>query len=140
MKGTVDHGIRFNLYSEHLQLTLYSDADWGGDLDTRRSISGWAAFLNGGPIAWSSRKQTVTATSTTEAEFMALCAAAKAAKWLRQLVSECGYKQRSPTTLYSDNQRAITLVKSPMSAKRTKHIDIQYMETKEQLVDQFVRS
>lgn len=155
LKGTVDHGIHFNMYSENLQLIMYSDADWGGDPDTRRSISGWTAFLNGGSIAWSSRKQTITATSTTEAEFLSLCAASKAAKCLRQLISDCGYKQRSPTTLFSDNQRAIALVKNPESAKRTKHIDIQYfytcdmqnqreidvqyMETKEQLADIFTK-
>lgn len=155
LKGTVDHGIHFNLCSKHLQLTTYSDADWGGDPDTRRSISGWAVFLNGGSIAWSSRKQTVTATSTTEAEFVSLCAASKAAKCFRQLINECGHEQQSPTTLYSDNQRAIHLVKNPESTKRTKHIDIQYfytcemqqkgeidvqyLETREQLADIFTK-
>lgn len=77
----------------------------------------------------SSRKQTVTATSTTEAEFVALCSAAKGAKWLRRLMFDCGHEQHFPTPLFSDNQRAITLVRSPESAKRTKHIDVQYFYT-----------
>lgn len=80
-------------------------------------------------MAWSSRKQSVTATSTTESEFVALCAATKSTIWLRKLISDLGQKQTQPTQIRCDNQRAITLVKNPESSKRTKHIDTQYFYT-----------
>lgn len=53
-------------------ILAYSDADWAGDVDTRHSTSGWICLLNGGPVSWSSRKQSVIATSTTEAELIAI--------------------------------------------------------------------
>lgn len=73
LRGTMSEGITFYLNSNDTRLISYSDADWARDVDTRRSTTGWICFLNSGPISWSSRKQTVTATSTTEAEFVALC-------------------------------------------------------------------
>ena len=111
LRGTTDRGITFVLGSGTTELIAFCDADWAGDIDTRRSTTGWILLLNGGSIAWSSRKQSVTATSTTEAEFITLCTATKAVIHLRILTSELDQKQAKPTLINCDNQRAIPLVK-----------------------------
>ncbi|XP_071653360.1 uncharacterized protein [Temnothorax longispinosus] len=110
-KKTANRGIAFDPNSNCTELNVYCDADWAVDIDTRRSTTGWIALLNGGPVAWSSRKQTVTATSTTEAEFVALCATTKAVIWLKRLMSNLDQQQTQPKPIRCDNQRAITLMR-----------------------------
>ena len=104
----------------------YCDADWGGDIDTRCSTTGWVFIMGDGVVSWSSKRQATPAHSSTEAEYVALGSACREALWLRQLCSDCGQKQALPTTIYEDNQGAIALVKNPVQHQRTKHIDIQY--------------
>lgn len=68
LAGTANHGL---LYSPGRKLIEYTDADYAGDTDTRRSNSGFVFLHNSGPEAWTCRRQTCTALSTTEAEFIA---------------------------------------------------------------------
>jgi len=77
LKGTLNHGIVFGKKEEEeaLQLYGYTDADYAGDLDHRRSTTGYIYKLNGGPVAWCSRRQQCTAMSTTEAEYVAALSA-----------------------------------------------------------------
>ena len=63
---------------------------------------------------------------STEAEYMALTQATKEAIWLRSLLAELNYTQECSTTLFKDNQLAITLVKNPVNHMQSKHINIQY--------------
>jgi hypothetical protein len=126
LQGTPDYGLIYRRPSITPQLTGFCDADYGGDIDTRRSRSGYVLQFGSGIIAWSSQSQKCTAQSTTEAEYIAACMATKEAVWLRRLLDNIGYPQTSPTPLFGDNQSAIRLVKNPRYHKRTKHIDIQY--------------
>ena len=98
---------------------------FAGDLDTRKSTTGYLFMLNGGPISWASQKQTCVALSTTEAEFMAACEAAKNLLWLKQFFKEIG-ECHNCTTLCMDNQSAIKLIYNPVYHKKTKHIDVKY--------------
>jgi len=107
IKGTISYGISFIIGSNNTEMEAYCDADWAGDMDSRRSTSGWLCLLNGGPISWCSKKQGITAISTTE--FVAMCGAAKQIVWLRRLLSDLKCKQYHPTRLKCDNQRAITI-------------------------------
>ena len=106
--GTDNYGL---LYSNKDQsdCTGYSDADWGGDLDDRKSTSGYVFQLGSGPISWRSQKQSCVALSTAEAEYIALTCAAQEGIWLRQLMSELTKKSLPPTTIHEDNQSAICL-------------------------------
>ena len=90
----------------------YSDADWGGDLSTRKSTSGYLFKLCGGIVLWRAKKQSVIALSPTEAEYAALCSATQEAVWLRGLLKSIGFEQVQPTTVYEDNQGAIALSKN----------------------------
>ena len=93
-------------------LLTYSDSDFAGDLVTRKSTTGVFCFLNGGPVAWSSRRQDCVSLSSTEAEYVAASAATKTVILFRQLLDDIEWEQTSPTTLLCDNQGAISLVKN----------------------------
>ena len=96
---------------------------------------GYAFILNGGAVTWSVRKQQSVATSTTEAEYMGLCNAAKEAVWIRNLLGDIGRsgyaRERQPTTIYGDNQSSLFLVRNPELHSRSKHIDVQYHYVRE---------
>ena len=129
LKGTIDHGITFDIGTNKINLIAYCDADFAEDVNDRKSTTVMVCFLNSGPISWNSRKQTVTATSTTEAEFVALCSATKEVVWLRRLLGDLSHTQTTPTTIFCDNQRAITIIQTPESIKSTKHIEVQFFFT-----------
>jgi hypothetical protein len=71
-------------------LVGYVDSDYAGDLDKRRSTTGYVFTLAGGPVSWRSTLQTTVALSTTEAEYMAVADAIKNAIWLHGLVEDLG--------------------------------------------------
>jgi hypothetical protein len=123
VKGTSCFGIRFGSGAQGL--LGYCDADYAGDLDTRRSTTGYVFVLNGGAVSWSSRLQPTVAVSTAEAEYMSAASATKEALWLRKLFSAFGVDV-SPVQMLCDNQAAIKLVKHPIASMRSKHIDVQH--------------
>jgi hypothetical protein len=104
----------------------YCDSDYGGDLETRRSTTGHCFMFRGSLISWGSTRQTTVATSTCEAEYMALTEAAKEAIWLCRMLEEMNIRISRPITLCCDNQGALALAANPGRHKRTKHIDIRY--------------
>ena len=103
----------------------FSDADWGGDLDDRRSTTGNLFLLAGGAVSWLSKKQGVVALSTSEAEYVALSLAAQEATWLQKLFTDLQIPTK-PIVIKEDNQGAIALARNPIAHSRTKHIDIRF--------------
>ena len=103
----------------------YVDSDYAGDLDKRRSLTGYIFTLSGSAISWKATLQSTIALSTTEAEYMVIAEAVKEAIWLRSLVDSLGLKQ-DITVVYCDSQSAIHLTKNQMYHERTKHIDVRY--------------
>ncbi|UYV84036.1 hypothetical protein LAZ67_X000937 [Cordylochernes scorpioides] len=126
LKATKNIGICFGGSSCTTSLIGFSDAYFAGDLDTRKSTTGYVFMLNNGPISWCSQKQNCVSLSTTESEYIAAFKATKEAIWLRQLLRELHQEQVKPTTIFCDNQSCIRLVHNPEYHKRTKHIDISY--------------
>ena len=106
-------------------LSAYSDADFASQ-EHRHSISGYAVLIDGGAVSWSSKKQSVIALSTTEAEYIAETHASKEISWTRFFLNEIARPLTSPTMLFSDNQGAIDLTENGQYHARTKHIDICY--------------
>ena len=88
----------------------YTDAD-GMSQEHRQAISGYVFLVDGGAVSWSSKKQELITLSTTEAEYVAAMHAAKEAIWLHQLISEVFGSLKEPTTLFSNSQSAIALMK-----------------------------
>jgi hypothetical protein len=116
----------------------YSDADHGGCKDTRKSVGAFAFLLGVGAVSWRSRRQKTVATSSMEAEYMALSQAAKEAIWLRHLLARIGFPQTQPTTLYADNQGSMALASNPVHHDRSKHIDIQHHYIREVVAEKKV--
>ena len=106
------------------------DSDYAGDLDSRKSTTGYVFRFAGGPICWKSTLQDVVALSTTEAEYMAMTEARKEAVWLSGLVNELGFKQDS-MVLHCDSQSAIHLAKNQVYRARSKHIAVWYHKIRE---------
>lgn len=131
--GTVSTGIEYRDGGSMSELVGFSDADYAGDVDTRRSTTGFVFCLADGAVTWSSQRQKMVTLSTTEAEYVAACAAAKESVWLRKLLSDIGHPCTKETVLYVDNESAIQLVKNPVYHKRTKHIDVRFHYTRERV-------
>ncbi|KAE8655249.1 hypothetical protein F3Y22_tig00117034pilonHSYRG01568 [Hibiscus syriacus] len=135
LKGTVGHGIVFGSQRDNPLVVGYVDSDYAGDLDNRRSTTGYVFTLGGGPICWKSTVQSVVALSTTEAEYMAAAEAVKEALWLTGLVKELGVHQGG-VQLLCDNQSAIHLAKNQVYRARTKHIDVRFHKIRELVVSE----
>jgi hypothetical protein len=118
IKGTLNYGLKFQANGNDHELVGYSDANWAGDVDTRRSTSGYVFKADNSTISWSSKKQATVAKSTTEAEYVALSQATQEAIWMRKLLSDIGYKIDKPTVMYEDNQGAIEIAKNPKFHKK----------------------
>ena len=106
--------------------TTFSDADHGGNVDDRHSTSGMIVKMGTGTISWASRLQTIATLSTTEAEYISAVAAGQEIIWLHNLFSEFGYALDAPSTLYVDNQSAISVAKNPEHHGRMKHLDLRH--------------
>jgi hypothetical protein len=107
------------------RINFYCDADWASDLD-RKSISGYIVTIAGGAVAWSSKKQSTVAPSTPEAEYIAAAHVAKQVLWHRSLLKELKFPLSMPSTIFSDNQSAISIAHHPEFHACTKHINIAF--------------
>ena len=103
----------------------YADADMAGDLDNRKSTSGYLMTFAGGAMSWQSKLQKCIALSTTEAEYIAVTEACKETLWLQRFLQELGMKQ-DKYVLHCDSQSAIHLCKNSTFHSRSKHIDVRY--------------
>jgi hypothetical protein len=119
LKGTLDHVLHINLSSSST-LTTYSDADWAGCPDTRRSTSGFCVYLGNNLVSWSSKRQLTVPRSSAEAEYHAI----PKNVWLHQLLSELHCPIEHATIIYCDNISAVYMWSNPVQHHRTKHIEI----------------
>ena len=134
--GTQGYGITFGKGIDGIH--GYCDADYAGDLDTRRSTTGYVFIMNGGAISWSSRLQPTVAVSTAEAEYMSAASAVKEALWLRKLSADLGMSMET-VQISCDNQGAIKLLKHPIASVRSKHIDVMHHFARERVARREVK-
>eukprot|EP00253_Pinus_taeda_P013492 PITA_13492 len=155
VRGTVQFGIHYSAKAAPL-LVGFTDSDWAGDPDDRKSTAGYVFTLGSGPITWACKKQAAISLSSAEAEYRGAVEASKEALWLHQILSELGFEQQHPTTLWCDNQSAIQLCKDPVQHQRSKHIElhmhfirklihdhvleVQYCSTDDQVADIFTKA
>ncbi|CAJ2642245.1 unnamed protein product [Trifolium pratense] len=124
LKGTLELGIWYRR-NEKLTLVGWSDSDYAGDLDDRKSTSGYVYMLGSSAVSWSSKKKAIVTLSTTEAEFVAAASCACQGIWLRRILAELGQLQEC-TIIKCDNSSSIKLSKNPVMHGRCKHIDVRY--------------
>ena len=125
LKGTSNYGIIFRGDVSSVPIG-YSDADWAGDIEGRKSTSGYVFCIAGGPVSWRSKKQDTVALSTAEVEYVALSSAAQECIWIKRLNSEFGNMSDGPAVIMEDNQSCIAIAKNPQHHGRSKHIDIKH--------------
>ena len=107
-------------------LEVFSDSDWAGDVNDRRSVGCYIIFLNGVPIAWRSRSQKVVSLSSSEAEFYACAEAVREIPFIAQLLLFLGVPVRTPVDVWIDNVGAIFMSENRTSSSRTRHMDTRW--------------
>jgi histone deacetylase 1/2 len=134
VKDTIILGITFHKSSSTL-LSAFSDADWAGCLDDRRSTGGFAIFYGPNLISWSARKQATISCSSTEVEHKSLANATGELIWVEALLGELGIRLKQKSCLWCDNLGATYLTANPMFHARTKHIEIDFHFARERVGD-----
>lgn len=132
INGTVDFGL-FYSSSKEIEIVGYSDSDWGGDSDERKSTSGYSFMLGKTVCSWPSKKQSIIALSMCEAEYVAAASSACQSVWLSNVMSQIGFNLKDPIKIYVDNVSAINLAKNLVFHERSKHIDIRYHFLRDQI-------
>jgi hypothetical protein len=112
-------------------ITGFSDSDWGGDLRDMRSTTGFVVIHNGAAVSWKSKKQTVVATSTAEAEYVAASACADEMVWFSHIFQEIGLPFSIPPRLHVDNQAAIFMANKDVHLSKSKAISLRVHKIKE---------
>src|SRR5271168_2320015 len=123
IKNTLNYGITYSRdadFSPH----AYVDADYGGCRDTRRSTSEYVFIMAGGPVTWSSKRQTTVALTTVEAEYVAMSRCAQQMVWMQNWLDEVELDHNLPGIIKGDNRGAITLTKNTKDHGKVKHINI----------------
>lgn len=132
VKGTLHTGLKFRK-AVSTSISIFTDADWAGCPDDRRSTGGFAIFVGPNLISWSSKKQPTVSRSSTEAEYKALANGAAEAIWVESLLKELGVSQQRVPVLWCDNLGATYLTANPVFHARTKHIEIDFHFVRERV-------
>lgn len=130
LKMTSQYRLRLGNKKDPHSLIGFADADWAEDPTDRKSTSGYVFQFNGATISWASRKQSLVALSSTEAEFISLTEACQEMVWIEVLLEDMNVEIKRKL-LFEDNQSCLSMLKSEKVATRTKHIAVKYHFTKE---------
>ncbi|GJX46175.1 uncharacterized mitochondrial protein-like protein [Tanacetum coccineum] len=145
LKGTADFGLLVRQESGSIlhaytdshspYLNAFSDADWAGCPDDRRSTGGYAIYLGSNLVSWSARKQKTVSRSSTESEYKALADTVAEITWLEALLRELRVPMATIPVLWCDNLGATYLTANPMFHARTKHIEVDFHFVREKVAE-----
>ena len=133
VKTTVDFGVWYSKDTNDV-LAGYSDADWAGNADDRKSTSGGCFYVENNLVSWMSKKQNSISLSTAEAEYIAVGSCCTQLLWMQKFLHDYGICQKH-LTIYCDNTSAINISKNPVQHSRTKHIEIRHHFIRELVED-----
>jgi hypothetical protein len=132
LKGTASFGLYLGGPSVVCPLYAFCDADWAACPTTRKSVTGYVVMCGIGAIAWKSARQATVSRSSTESEYIAAGEVAKELQYIHQLAPQLGATPGC-IPVGCDNNAAMSLVADPISAARTKHIDIIYHHVRQRV-------
>ena len=138
LQGTTKFGILYKKEG-NCELIGFTDSDYAGSVEDRRSTSGYVFMLSGAGVAWSSRKQPIATLSTIETEFVAAAGSSCQAIWMQKVLKKIGYSGSESTVIFCDNSSTIKLSSNPVMHGKSKHIDVRYHFLRELVNDGFVR-
>ena len=129
LNATKDYKLRYNGKGNFIG---YTDSDFAGDLEDRKSTSGHIILIGNSPICWGSKKQSIVATSTTEAEYIATSECVKKVLWIRNILKEL-LNFKKPITIFTDNTSSLKTIKNGELNSKLKHISIKYYFNKDNI-------
>ena len=138
LSGTRTHSISFSS-KNNPTLHAFTDADWAGNRDDYTSTGAYIVYLGSHPVAWSSKKQTGVARSSTEAEYRSVAATAAEICWITSLMKELGLSISQIPAIYCDNMGATYLAANPVFHSRMKHLALDYHFVRHQVQNGVVR-
>jgi hypothetical protein len=138
LQGTLELGLLYPK-DKDFNLTAYTDADWAGSIDDRKSTSGGEFFLVKCLVGWSSKKQTSTSLSIVEAEYIVVASYCTQVLWMKQTLEDLQIRYNNPIIINHDNTSAISISKNPFMHSKTKHIPIKYHFLRDQVTQKIVK-
>ena len=130
----MDYGIWYPKHDD-FRFVAYTNLDWAGCLDERKSTSAAAFFLGNRLVCWHSKKQESTKFSTVETEYIAACSCCQQVLWMVQTLSDMKVIVSKLVPIYCDNQSAINISKNLVMHSHTKHIDVRYHFIREHVLN-----
>jgi len=138
LKGTLGLGIFLSANSS-LQLKAFSDSDWAGCIDSRRSVIGFSVYLGSSLISWRSKKQATVSKSSSEVEYRDLASTTCELQWITYLLEDLCVPFIHPALLYCDNQSALQIASNQVFHERTKYIEIDCHIVRDKVKDGFLK-
>ncbi|CAN0870173.1 Retrovirus-related Pol polyprotein from transposon TNT 1-94 [Linum grandiflorum] len=123
LKKTPGLGLMFKRNNSRI-VELYTDASWASEVTSRRSTTGYCSYVWGNLVTWRSKKQSVVARSSAEAEYRALALGIQEAIWIQRVLKELNHHGQDAIHMFCDSQAALSIVKNPVHHDRTKHVEI----------------
>ncbi|GJT72124.1 ribonuclease H-like domain-containing protein [Tanacetum coccineum] len=139
LKNFPGKGIAFNK-SSSLDLIIYVDFDWDKCKVTRNSITGYSVFLGNNVLSWKSKKQSVLAKYSIEAQYRAMNSVTCEVIWIMKILNELNVKVSLPITINCDNSSAIQIAANLVFHEKTKHIEIELFFLREKVVTAIVKT
>jgi hypothetical protein len=137
LRGTISLGLRLSKSSSTI-VSAFSDADWAGCPDDRRSTGGFAVYVGSNLVSWNAKKQATVSRSSTEAEYKSLANATAEVMWVQTLLDELGMLQSKTAVLWCDNIGATYLSANPVFHARIKHIEVDYHFVRERVAQKLL--
>ncbi|MBW0540675.1 hypothetical protein O181_080390 [Austropuccinia psidii MF-1] len=138
VKGTKDKCLVYQQQSNKEALTGWADADYANDYEDRKSITGYVMLAFSNPIFWLSKKQSIVAQSTTEAEYVAMNICSKQLQWLTFVFNDLGHVPSQPILFY-DNSGAVTISKQASLNANTKNIEVRYQYVRDCIIQKLIK-
>ena len=138
LKETFNFGLWYPKGNDLIVIS-YSDVDWAGCVDDRRSTSGTTFFLGDCLVSWSSKKQSSVSLSTAEAEYIAATACCTQILWMKKTLQDINMTCNELIPILCDNTSAISISKNPIMHSKTKHIPIKFHFLKEQVLNNITK-